>query len=135
MSNTRTPTELRYALDAIVAELKALEADKIADADLVPLVKSVQDVSAYMATIDAQIQLRALTNNVMLPGVVVKDSIVHRKWHDQQAAEELAFEQFGEKAFTRSLLSPAGIEKLGAEGKTFVAVASFKPVAGKRCVY
>jgi hypothetical protein len=66
---------------------------------------------------------------------VVKDCIVHRKWHDQEAAEQLAQETFGDKAFTRSLLSPAGIEKLGADGKAFVAVASFKPDAGKKVVY
>lgn len=33
------------------------------------------------------------------------------------------------------MLSPAGIEKLGELGKTFVAVASYKPEAGKRVVY
>lgn len=133
--NSRTAAELKEALDAIVGELKALEASKIADADLVPLVKSAQDVSAYIATIDAQIQFRAITNNVMLPGVVVKDEIKHRRWNDEQLAAELAQEQFGDKAFTRTLLSPAGMEKLGDAGKALVAVASFKPAAGKRVVY
>lgn len=134
MTNSRTPAELKYALDAIVEELKALEASAIADADLVPLVKSVQSVGAYVAAIDAQISLRAITNNVLLPGVTVKDAIVHRKWHDQEAAEQLAQEQFGDAAFTRALKSPAGIEKLKG-GETFVSVASYKPEAGKRVVY
>jgi phosphoenolpyruvate carboxylase len=133
--NTRTPAELKAALDAIVDELKALDANALPDADLVPLAKSVQSVGAYVSAIDAQIQLRAITNNVLLPGVVVRDAIVHRKWHDQEAAEQLAQEQFGDKAFTRSLLSPAGIEKLGNAGKTFVSVASYKPEAGKKAVY
>ena len=131
--NTRTPLELKNALDAIVAELKALEAAAIADAELVPLVKSAQDVGAYVATIDAQIQLRAITNGVMLPGVVVKDAVTHRKWHDAATAAELAYTQFGLKAF--KLESPATLEKLGDEGKALVAVASFKPEAGKRVVY
>jgi hypothetical protein len=133
MSNTRTATELKNALDAIVAELKALEASKIADADLVPLVKSVKDVGAYMATIDAQIQKRALQYGIMLPGVVVKDSIAQRKWNDPATVAELAFQQFGLKAFTVN--GPAAIEKFGDEGKALVSVASFKPPAGKRVVY
>lgn len=134
-TNTRTPAELKEALDAIVLELKALDASHIASTALVPLVKSVQDVAMYAAAIHAQIELRAIANNELLPGVVVKDAIVHRRWHDQTAAEELAQETFGDKAFSRTLLSPAGIEKLGADGKAFVAVASFKPEAGKKVVY
>lgn len=133
-TNTRTPVELKEALDAIVEEMKAITASGIADSMLVPLVKSVQSVAAYSAALDAEIQLRAIANGVLLPGVVVKDAIVHRKWHDQGAAEQLAQEQFGDKAFTRELKSPAQIEKL-PNGGTFVAVASFKPEAGKRVVY
>ncbi len=133
MSNIRTAPELRDALNAIVEELKLLEASTIADADLVPLVKSVQDVGAYIATIDAQIQLRAITNNVMLPGVVVKDAVTHRKWNNNEIAEMLAYEQFGLKAF--KLESPAAVAKLGKEGEALVSVASFKPPAGKRVVY
>lgn len=131
--NTRTPNELKIALDAIVAELKALDAASIADGELVPLVNSVKDVGAYMATIDAQIQLRAITNKVMLPGVVVKDAITQRKWNDPATVAELAYQQFGLKAFTVN--GPASIEKLGDEGKALVSVASFKPPAGKRVVY
>lgn len=134
-TNSRTPAQLKEALDAIVEEMKLLDASTIGDADLVPLVKSVQSVGAYVAAIDAQINLRAIANGVLLPGVVVKDEIKHRKWHDQEAAEQLAQETFGDRAFTRSLLSPAGIEKLGDAGKQFVVVASYKPEAGKRVVY
>src|SRR5712671_116536 len=123
MQNIRTAPELRDALNAIVEELKQLEASKIADADLVPLVKSVQDVGAYIATIDAQIQLRAITNGVMLPGVVVKDAVTQRKWNDPATVAELAYQQFGLKAFTVN--GPAAIEKLGDEGKALVSVASF----------
>jgi hypothetical protein len=133
MTNTRTPAQLRAALDAIVDELKALDASTLADAELVPLVKSVQSVGAYVSAIDAQIQIRAITNGVMLPGVVVKDAIVHRKWSDVNTASELAFAQFGLKAFTFN--GPAAIEKLGDGGKALVAVASYKPEAGKRVVY
>ena len=68
-------------------------------------------------------------------GVVVKDSVVHRRWSDPEVAAQLAQETIGDKAFKRELLSPAQMEKLGDEGKSFVAVASFKPEAGKRVVY
>lgn len=133
-TNSRTPAQLKEALDAIVEEMKLLDPVHVADSMLVPLVKSVQSVGAYVAALDAQITLRAIANGVLLPGVVVKDEIKHRRWHDTKAAEELAQEQFGDAAFDRSLKSPAQIEKL-PEGKTFVAVASFKPEAGKRVVY
>lgn len=133
MNNQRTPAQLKEALDAIVAEMKAMEAQAIADAELVPLAKAVQSVGAFVATIEAQIELRAVTNGVMLPGVVVKDAVTHRKWNDAELAASLAFEQFGLRAF--KLESPAALEKLGDEGKALVAVASFKPPAGKRVVY
>ena len=51
-TNHRTPAELKIALDAIVEELKALDAAAIADAELVPFVKSVQSVGAYVAAAD-----------------------------------------------------------------------------------
>lgn len=121
-------------LEAALAKLQAIGADTIESANLVPMVKIVQAIGAFQATINAQIQERAIGNNELIPGVVVKDAISHRKWHDQIAAEQLAQEQFGEAAFDRKLKSPAQIEKLPA-GDTFVAVASFKPDAGKRVVY
>lgn len=135
MTNIRTAAELKLALDAIVAELKALDAATIPDADLVPLVKSIQNVSAYASAIDAQIRERAIGNNIMLPGVTTKDSIKHRQWHDEAVAAELAQEQFGDDAFTHKLKSPAGIEKLGAAGKALVAIASYKPDADKTVAY
>ena len=68
-------------------------------------------------------------------GLLVKDAVKHRQWHDEETVAALAQEQFGDKAFTRKLLSPAGIEKLGAEGKALVAIASYKPEGGKVAVY
>lgn len=97
--------------------------------------RSGQVVDEEAGALDAQIQLRAIANGQDVPGVAVKDAIVHRRWHDDEAAAQLAQEQFGDKAFKRSLLSPAQMEKLGDAGKQFVAVASFKPEAGKRVVY
>lgn len=122
-------------LQSVLEKLLALDAGTVESANLVPMVKAVQSIGTYQAALDAQIQARAIANGELIPGVVVKDIVTHRKWHDQQAAEELAQEQFGDKAFTRSLLSPAGMEKLGADGKNFVAVASYKPEAGKKVVY
>jgi len=78
---------------------------------------------------------RAIGNGELIPGVVVKDAITHRKWSDPETAAQLAQETIGDKAFKRELLSPAQMEKLGDAGKSFVAVASFKPEAGKRVVY
>lgn len=115
--------------------LKNLNLEDMDSTALVPLAHAIKNIGAFGAAIHAQIELRAVVNNQPIPGVSVQPCVVHRKWHDQAAAEQLAQETFGDKAFIRSLLSPAGIEKLGADGKTFVAVASYKPEAGKKVVY
>lgn len=131
---TAHPTTLN-SLEAIVTALKALDLSTVDSAELVPLAKATSAVCAFAAALDAQIQLRAVANNELVPGVMVKETVTHRKWHDVGAAEELAREAFGDKAFTASLLSPAGIEKLGPEGKTFVAMASYKPEGARKAVY
>jgi len=135
--NTNTPAlaTVYDTLQTALAQLQAIDADKIESANLVPIVKVVQAIGAYQAAIDAQIQARAIGNGELIPGVVVKDSVVHRRWSDPEVAAQLAQETIGDKAFKRELLSPAQMEKLGDEGKSFVAVASFKPEAGKRVVY
>ena len=122
-------------LESVLAKLQAIGAEQIESANLVPMVKIVQSIGAYSAAIDAQIQARAIGNGELIPGVVVKDAVVHRRWSDPETAAQLAQETLGDRAFKRELLSPAQMEKLGDEGKSFVAVASFKPEAGKRCVY
>ena len=122
-------------LESVLAKLQAISAEQIESANLVPMVKIVQSIGAYSAAIDAQIQARAIGNGELIPGVVVKDAVVHRRWSDPETAAQLAQETLGDRAFKRELLSPAQMEKLGDEGKSFVAVASFKPEAGKRCVY
>lgn len=134
-SNIPAINEVYAELERVLARLQAIDAAQIESANLVPMVKAVQSIGAFTAAIDAQIRERAILGGELIPGVVVKDATVHRKWHNQEAAEELAQEEFGDAAFTRSLLSPAGIEKLGPKGKQFVAVASFKPEAPKKAVY
>lgn len=135
--NTNTPALATvYAdLEAVLAKLKAIDADKIESANLVPMVKAVQSIGAYASAIDAQIQARAIGNGELIAGVVVKDAVTHRRWSDNEVAAQLAQEQFGDRAFSRTLLSPAQMEKLGDAGKSFVAVASFKPEPGKKVVY
>ncbi len=122
-------------LQKVLARLQALNADKIESANLVPMANAVKSIAAYLSPIDAQIQARAIGNGELIPGVVVKDAVVHRRWSDPETAAQLAQETLGDKAFDRSLKSPAQMEKLGDEGKSFVAVASFKPEAGKRVIY
>lgn len=134
-SNIPTANDIYDRLQALVADMRALDADKLESANLVPMIKAVQSVGAFAATIDAQIQLRAIGNNELIPGVLVKDAVTHRKWSDQETAEALAQETFGDAAFSRTLLSPAQIEKLGKEGKDFVAVASYKPEGQKKASY
>jgi hypothetical protein len=135
--NTNVPALATvYAdLESVLAKLQAISAEAIESANLVPMVKAVQAIGAFQAAIDAQIQARAIGNGELIPGVVVKDSVTHRRWSDPDVAAQLAQETIGDKAFKRELLSPAQMEKLGDEGKSFVAVASFKPEAGKRVVY
>lgn len=122
-------------LEAVLAKLQAIDANAIESANLVPMVKAVAAIGAYTAAIDAQIQTRAIGNGELIPGVVVKDGVKFRQWCNKEAAEQLAQEAFGDKAFSRTLLSPAQMEKLGKDGENFVAVASFKPPADKKVVY
>ena len=122
-------------LQDVLSKLQAINADDIESANLVPMVKAVQAIGAYSAAIDAQIRQRAVDQGELIPGVLVKDAVKHRQWNDEETVAALAQEQFGDKAFTRKLLSPAGIEKLGAEGKALVAIASYKPEGGKVAVY
>lgn len=122
-------------LESVLAKLQAIDADKIESANLVPMIRAVQAIGAFQAAIDAQIQARAVGNGELIAGVVVKDAVTHRKWSDPEVAAQLAQETIGDKAFKRELLSPAQMEKLGDAGESFVAVASFKPEAGKRVVY
>jgi len=131
--NLRTAAELKFALYAIVAELKALGTESIADADIVPLAKAVQDVGKYAETLDAQISYRVVSEAKDIPGAARKPGITHRKWNDEASVAALAFEAFGLKAF--KLVTPAAIEKLGEDGKALVAIASTKPDALDRVVY
>lgn len=133
MTNHRTPAELKSALDAIVAELKALDAAAIADAELVPLAKTVQDVASFGTVLGARIEFRVITDNVAIPGAARKPGITHRKWNDEDTAAALAYEAFGLRAF--KLVSPAAVEKLGDDGAALVAVGSTKPPADDRVVY
>lgn len=134
-SNIPAINEVYADLERVLARLQAIDASAIESANLVPMIKAVQSIGAYATAIDVQIQERAVANGELLPGVVVKDIVTHRKWVDDDAAADLAQSEFGDKAFKRSLLSPAQMEKLGDKGKQFVAVASCKPEAGKRAVY
>ena len=133
MQNHRTPAELKAALDAIVAELRALDAAAIADADLVPLAKSVQDATGFAKVLDTRITSRVVVDGANIPGAARKPGITHRKWNDEDTAAALAFEAYGLRAF--KLESPAVLEKLGENGQALVAVASFKPPAIDRVVY
>jgi hypothetical protein len=135
-SNFPAVTQIYADLTSLVEKLKALDASAIESSNLVHMIRAVQDVGGYAAAIQAQIENRAINNGELIPGVVVKDAVAHRKWSDPEAAAELAREQLGDKAFTvPALISPAQMEKLGDMGKAFVALASFKPEAGKKVVF
>lgn len=134
VTNTPAIADVYADLQSVLAKLQAIDAAKIESANLVPMLKAVQSIAAYSAAIGAQIDERAIGNGELIPGVVVKDGTVHRRWHDEEAAAQLAQEEFGDKAFKRALLSPAQIEKL-PNGDTFVALAAFKPDAPKKAVY
>lgn len=125
--------ELVISFKDRLVSLRELDLSKIDDYEIAPLAAVCRDIGEFVEALDAEIQKRALQDGKMLPGVVVKDAVTHRKWHDAAVAADLAFTTFGLKAF--KLESPAAIEKLGDEGKALVAVASYKPEAGKRVVY
>lgn len=133
-TNSRTPAELQIALEALFAEIRVITWGDAPAESLAPLALSLKTACDYNALVHAEIELRVLANNTPVPGVAVKDAITHRKWNDLEAAGQLAQETFGDAAFKRELKSPAQLEKL-PNGDTFVAVASYKPPAGKRVVY
>lgn len=135
MQNHRTPSELKAALDAIVAELqlRLSELTLIPDAELVPLAKVTAACCGIAETIGQRIATRVLVDGVNVPGACCKPGTTHRKWHDPAIAADLAFKAIGLAAF--KLDSPAALEKLGDEGKALVAVASYKPFATDRVVY
>jgi hypothetical protein len=133
-ANSPNPNYVRALLEGALQNCKGLDLDAVDAAQLVPLAKAVKAIAEYSSAIHAQIELRAIANGISIPGAAVKDAIVHRAWHDQGAAEQLARETFGDKAFTCALKSPAQIEKLDG-GDVFVAVAAYKPPAGKKVVY
>lgn len=122
-------------INDILADLKKLDVTALSDDQLVPLIKAVQSVGMFAAAVDAEITRRAIDMEKLLPGVIVKTAVTHRKWNDQEAAEQLAREEFGDDAFETTLKSPAKIEKMGDKGKQFVAVASYKPDGGKKATY
>jgi hypothetical protein len=130
MQNHRTPAELKAALDAIVAEFDSIN---IPDADLVPLARAFEGACERAKQLDTRIMQRVLIDGIDVPGAARKPGITHRKWNNETAATDLAFEAFGLKAF--KLQSPAAVEKLGENGKALVAIASFKPEATDRVVY
>lgn len=135
-STVNTAAEIQVAIEVLFGKLRALETDKMEDGALVPLALSLKAACDYAAMIDAEINLRVLTLGKAIPGAATKDAIVHRIWSDKEAATELARSEIGDDAFTKpELKSPAQIEKLGAKGKAFVALASEKPEAPKKVVY
>lgn len=134
MSDQRTPAELQYALEALIAEIRATDWNAAPAETLVPMALSLKAACDHAALVHNQIELRAIANNTPVPGAAIKDQVKHRQWNNQDAAEKLAQETFGDAAFSRALKSPAQIEKL-PRGDAFVAIASFKPEAGKRVVY
>jgi hypothetical protein len=133
MQNHRTPAELKSALDAIVAELAALDVAAIDDNELVPLAKTFQAAASFVEVIDSRIQARVIGEGLSIAGAMRKPIAKHRFWHDETVAADLAFATYGLKAF--KLQSPAALEKLGEEGMALVAVASTKPEASYKAAY
>jgi len=80
-----------------------------------------------------QIQARAIATANWIPGVVVKDSVVPSPLVRSRSCRATSpQETIGDKAFSkRELLSPAQMTSWATKGKSFVAVASFKPEAGQ----
>lgn len=132
--NSRTPAELQYALEALLAEIRAVEWSKAPAEVLAPVALSLKAACDHAALVHAEIELRAIANCIPVPGVALKDAVKHRQWSCEETAAQLAQEEFGDAAFNRTLKSPAQLEKL-PNSAAFVSLASFKPEAGKRVVY
>lgn len=136
ITNVPSADEVLKDLSAVLAKLQALDLDAMDAKYLAPMARETQSICAFAGALDAQITLRVVANGQDVPGVATKPVVKHRQWNAPETAAELAREAFGNDAFTApELKSPAQIEKLGELGKTFVAMASFKPEAGKKVVY
>lgn len=132
--NSRTPAELQYALEALLAEIRAVEWSKAPAEVLAPVALSLKAACDHAALVHAEIETRVLANGIALPGVTTKPEVKHRQWSCADTAAQLAQEEFGDAAFNRTLKSPAQLEKL-PKSAPFVSLASFKPETGKRVVY
>lgn len=133
--NAASPQEVLTDLVTVLSKLRSLDLDAMDAKYLAPLARATQEVCEFAGALDAQINLRVIANGLDVPGVATKPGVAHRKWHNDEAAAQLAREEFGDDAFETKLRSPAQIEKLAAKGKNFVAVASFKPDAPRKVVY
>ena len=102
MSNLRTPAELQQSIEALIAELRALETSALPAETLVPLALSLKAACDHAAKIHIEIELRAIGNGIAVPGCAVQPAIVHRKWHDQTAAEQLAQETATYEQFSKN---------------------------------
>ncbi len=71
-SNIPAINEVYADLERVLAKLQAIDAAAIESANLVPMIKAVQNIGAFSAAIDAQIQARAVANGELIPGVAVK---------------------------------------------------------------
>lgn len=134
-NNQPVLSDLTAKLRDVAEMMKGVNLSSTDDALLVPAVQALKDVGLFSAAVHAEIEMRVLDNGQLLPGVSVKDQVKHRAWYDEAAAAELAQAQLGDRAFKRTLLSPAQMEKLGDTGKALVAIGSYKPEAGKQVVY
>jgi hypothetical protein len=134
-TNQPTAATVLQTINDALEMLRAVQLTHSEAANLVPLAQALKAAGEAAAIVGHEIKLRAEAGN-LVPGAALKDEIKHRQWHDNEAASQLAREEFGDAAFSKpALLSPAQIEKLGERGKAFVAVASYKPECGKRVVY
>jgi hypothetical protein len=124
------------ALEALTAAFELLKGVDLINADskhVAALAVLVRQIKAFDEVTENEVKRRVLVNGEALAGITTKPEVKHRAWNDEDVVRDMAYDTFGLKAF--KLLTPAAIEKLGAEGEALAAVASTKPEAGKRVVY
>jgi Protein of unknown function (DUF2800) len=86
-------------------------------------------IKKWMDAVEAY-AFERLESGEKITGFTLVEKRGTRRWTDARLAEKLAREEFGDAAFSGALLSPAQLEKLGAEGREFAAKHSTSVSSG-----
>ena len=121
-------TDAGFVMGAMARPIESLTTDELVR--LVRLIRALND--------SKEVYEDALTTHLKMGrtsslGAVLKPGRAFRAWNDDTQAAEYLYQHYGVKGVKP--LSPAQAEKLGASGKSYVAVGAHKPDAPLKASY